>query len=301
MLVFLGACALAAALGFGLAVLTLRLRGGSHDVLSRIRVLRHLPWLQKTRPVRAEIRAGDSPVETALTRTVARELLTPRTDIVAVEADDDLQDMLRAAAESGFSRLPVVGESLDEILGIVVVKDLIRETLGSQSAEVVARDVMRPAVFVPETKLVNDLLSEMQAQKMHLVVVVDEFGGTGGIVTLEDLLEEIVGEIYDEHDPAETGVQVGPDGSVTVDGSSSFEDLVEALEIPAPPDEEEDYDTIAGYVIHALGHIPELGEGVQIDVFRLEVGELVDRRVTRVRLLGLDDSDIRRVSQMLGP
>ncbi|MFV1987438.1 MAG: hemolysin family protein, partial [Gemmatimonadota bacterium] len=165
-----------------------------------------------------------------LTRTMVREVMTPRPDIVAVEAGATVPEMLETAATSGFSRLPVVGASLDEIIGIVVVKDLLQRVVAGDKATR-ADAVMRAPLFVPDTKAVDDLIAELRLRKTHIAIVVDEFGGTDGVVTLEDLLEEIVGEIYDEHDVAEDEVAVGPDGTVMLDGGASFSDLLERFEL----------------------------------------------------------------------
>ncbi|MDX1576918.1 MAG: hemolysin family protein [Gemmatimonadota bacterium] len=224
-----------------------------------------------------------------LTHTVAREVMTPRTDIVAVPVEATPDEIVEAAASSGFSRLPVFEESLDRIVGIIVVKDLLR-TIVQESPDdpVTAGDVMREVLFVPETKAVDDLLAELRAQKTHMAVVVDEFGGTDGLVTLEDLLEEIVGEIYDEHDVPQTGVSVHPDGMVSVDGGFSFSDLVDRLRLDDLETAEE-YDTVAGYVIADLGRIPEIGDRVPLGDVVLEVAELADRRITRLDLHGVPD------------
>ena len=157
---------------------------------------------------------------------------------------------------------------------------------------------MREALFVPESKAVDDLLAEMRARKTHMAVVVDEFGGTDGIATLEDLLEEIVGEIYDEHDEAEAGLEVGPDGSVGLDGGVSFADLLSGLDLD-DLEEDEEYDTVAGYVIGTLGRIPEPGDRVPLGDVRLEVAELIERRITRLTLHGVDDETVVRLCEAL--
>jgi len=233
-----------------------------------------------------------------LTHTVVREVMTPRPDIVAVGAGDPAKVILEVAAESGYSRLPVTDDSLDDIVGIIVVKDLLAEVLAERPTGLVARDVMREALFVPESKAIDDLLAEMRARKTHMAVVVDEFGGTDGIATLEDLLEEIVGEIYDEHDEAEAGLEVGPDGSVGLDGGVSFADLLAGMGLD-DLEEEEEYDTVAGYVIGTLGRIPEPGDRVPLGDARLEVAELVERRITRLTLLGVDEKTVGRLCEAL--
>lgn len=218
-----------------------------------------------------------------LTHTVAREVMTPRPDIVGAPADATIDDLLKTAADSGFSRLPVFEESIDDIVGVVVVKDLLPWIVDGSREAVTARELMREALFVPDTKAVDDLLTELRVHKLHMAIVVDEFGGTDGIVTLEDLVEEIVGEIYDEHDVAQADVAVEPDGRIVIDGGYSFSDLLAKFDLPAA---EEEYDTVAGYVIGVLGRIPEAGECVSIGDAELEVLELNERRITRLELKG---------------
>lgn len=216
-----------------------------------------------------------------LTRTVAREVMTPRTDLVGVAADADLDEVLATAAESGFSRFPVYEESVDDIVGVLLVKDLLPWIRTESQSGFRADAVAREAIYVPDTKPVDDLLAELRRQKVHMAIVLDEFGGTDGIVTLEDLLEEIVGDIYDEHDVARAEIRLEADGKVLVDGSASFSDLVDEFGLE---DVEVEYDTVAGYVMGELGRIPDAGERVSLNSGTLEVLETRDRRVTRLRL-----------------
>ena len=217
-----------------------------------------------------------------LTHTVAREVMTPRPDIQAVPADATLEEVLGVAARTGHSRFPVFEESIDKIVGVLIVKDLLRWFQKEDRSGFRAVDESRPPFFVPDSKHVDDLLAEMRRQQVHMAVVVDEFGGTDGIVTLEDLLEEIVGDIYDEHDLAEQpDIAVKPGGRVEVDGGMSLSDLVEELDVPLL---DEEYDTVAGYVIGTLGRIPEEGERVKLGEAELEVREVADRRITLLEL-----------------
>ncbi len=216
-----------------------------------------------------------------LTRTVAREVMTPRTDIVAVRDDATLDEVLGTAAESGFSRIPVYRDSIDDVVGVLLVKDLLPWLRRQDRSGFHAARVAREAYFVPDSKPVDDLLAELRRQKVHMAVVVDEFGGTDGIVTLEDLVEEVIGEIYDEHDVARAEIRIEPDGRILVDGGAALSDLVEEFELPETGKE---YDTVAGFVIGELGHIPEPGERVSLGPATLEVLETRDRRVTRLEL-----------------
>jgi CBS domain containing-hemolysin-like protein len=239
-----------------------------------------------------------------LPNTVAREVMTPRPDIVAFSEDTGLDEVLAVAADSGFSRFPVFGSSIDDIIGVVLVKDLLpwvraderaveqvtdlrrrpeADESESGASEFRLEHVIREPFFVPDTKRVDDLLAEFRAQKVHMAVVVDEFGGTDGVVTLEDLVEEIVGDIFDEHDVAEEEIARLPDGRILVDGGADLEDVVAAFGLEGVGDLEE-FDTVAGYAIGRLGRIPAVGETVPIGDAELEVLETQEQRVTRLEL-----------------
>lgn len=228
-----------------------------------------------------------------LTHTVAREVMTPRLDIVGFPEDTELVEVLSTAAESGFSRFPVYRESIDDVAGVVLVKDLLK-WVGKPVPEEKFHlgNVMRPPFFVPDTKPVDDLLAEFRRQKVHMAIVVDEFGGTDGVVTLEDLVEEIVGEIFDEHDVAEVEIEMLDGGQVRVDGGADLEDLLDQFDVGIVEGADE-YDTVAGYVIGRLGRIPSAGEHVELGNATLEVIETQDQRVTRLELClpgtGLDE------------
>jgi len=228
-----------------------------------------------------------------LTHTVAREVMTPRLDIVGFPEGTALDEVLSTAAESGFSRFPVYRESIDDVAGVVLVKDLLK-WVGKPVPEEKFHlgNVMRPPFFVPDTKPVDDLLAEFRRQKVHMAIVVDEFGGTDGVVTLEDLVEEIVGEIFDEHDVAEVEIEMLDGGQVRVDGGADLEDLLDRFDVGIVEGADE-YDTVAGYVIGRLGRIPSAGDHVELGNARLEVIETQDQRVTRLELClpgtGLDE------------
>jgi CBS domain containing-hemolysin-like protein len=192
----------------------------------------------------------------ALGTTIAREVMVPRTEMVWIEAHKTVRQGLILAMRSGFSRIPVVGENVDDVLGIVYLKDLVRRTAGDDAtaADMPVAQVMRDATFVPESKPVDDLLREMQAARTHMAVIIDEYGGTAGLVTIEDILEEIVGEITDEYDVAERPpVEELPDGAVRVTSRLPIEDLGELFGVELPADEVE---TVAGLLAQALGRVP---------------------------------------------
>jgi CBS domain containing-hemolysin-like protein len=213
----------------------------------------------------------------ALGDTIAREVMVPRTEMVWIEAPKTLQQALFLFLRSGFSRIPVIGESVDDVLGVLYLKDVIRRTQSGDpaaTAEAVA-DVMRTATFVPESKPVDDLLSEMQAARTHLVIVVDEYGGTAGLVTIEDILEEIVGEITDEYDVERPPVEHLEDGSVRVTARLPIEDLGELFGVELPEDEVE---TVGGLLAQTLGRVPIPGASVDIGGLHLIAEGTTGRR-----------------------
>ncbi|MFC6021816.1 hemolysin family protein [Plantactinospora solaniradicis] len=199
----------------------------------------------------------------ALGDTIVREVMVPRTEMVWIEAHKKLPQALLLFLRSGFSRIPVIGESVDDVLGVLYLKDVIRQTQGGDASadDRAVSDVMRTATFVPESKPVDDLLSEMQAARTHMVVVVDEYGGTGGLVTIEDILEEIVGEITDEYDVERPPVERLDDGEVRVTARLPVETLGELFDVELPADEVE---TVGGLLAQALGRVPIPGAAADV-------------------------------------
>jgi len=216
-----------------------------------------------------------------------REVMIPRTDIVAIDVDTPSAELLELIQRSGHSRLPVYEGSHDQIIGIVYVKDIFRKvTRGSRDIEI--REFLRPVHFVPETKKADDLLREMQKDKVHLAVVVDEYGGTAGIVTLEDLVEEIVGEIRDEYEVEQTLVLPVSEHEAVMDARVPFEDVRETFEIDVEPTE--DYETLGGFMTNQLGHFPRAGESVELAGMRFTVESVEGKRIRRVRVQRLQPS-----------
>ncbi|MEU9509821.1 hemolysin family protein [Micromonospora sp. NPDC048170] len=213
----------------------------------------------------------------ALGDTIAREVMVPRTEMVWIEEGKTLSQALALFLRSGFSRIPVIGESVDDVLGVLYLKDLIRRTQGGALADhqLPVAELMRPATFVPESKPVDDLLSEMQAARNHLVIVVDEYGGTGGLVTIEDILEEIVGEITDEYDVERPPVEHLDDGAVRVTARLPVEDLGELFDTDLPTDEVE---TVGGLLAQSLGRVPIPGAQVEVAGLRLIAEGTTGRR-----------------------
>jgi CBS domain containing-hemolysin-like protein len=212
--------------------------------------------------------------------TVAREVMTPRPDMVTVEADVTVREALEAALAAGYSRIPVEQDGIDDIIGIAYAKDLVRAERSGKAGHRV-RDAMRPAKFIPESKEVSDLLREMQEEKFHMAIVVDEYGGTAGVVTLEDLLEELVGDIVDEFDIDEPRVERAADGSVLVPAVFSVDDVDDLLDAELPRGT---WDTVGGLMLDLMGRVPDNGDSVIVDGFRLTAVEVRGRRIGRVRI-----------------
>jgi len=221
--------------------------------------------------------------------TVVREVMKPRPDMVAIEADAPVEEGIERAIEGGFSRLPSYEETTDNIVGLVYLKDLVRRARSGGGQEPV-RGSLRPAVFVPEQKRVAELLHEMQERQFHMAIVVDEYGGTAGLVTLEDLLEEIVGEITDEYDTEEPGLEHLAGGAVRVAGSFPIGDLSEELGVELP---DEEWDTVAGLVFNLLGHVPVEGETVKFSGLEFRADRVQGRRIASVRIRPLPRAEER--------
>ena len=213
--------------------------------------------------------------------TVVREVMVPRPDMVGVEADALVDEALEKAIGAGYSRLPAYGEGPDDILGLLYLKDIIRRKREAGGAEETVRELVRPAVFVPEQKRVAELLREMQQDKFHMAIVIDEYGGTAGLVTLEDLLEEIVGEIVDEYDVEVPRVERLPDGGLRVAGGTPIDEVNELLEIELP---ETDWDTVGGLMFNLLGHVPEEGETIDFQGLEFRAERVQRRRILTVRI-----------------
>ncbi len=209
--------------------------------------------------------------------TIVREVMVPRTDMVFIEADKTVEQALSLALRSGFSRIPVVGENEDDVVGIAYLKDIVawsHEHPGAEATEKVAT-VIRPASYVPDSKPVDELLRQMQAQRNHVAIVIDEYGGTAGLVTIEDILEEIVGEITDEYDNEQPPVEWLSDGSARVTARLSATELGELFGVNL---EEEDVETVAGLLAHALGRVPIAGSTATVHGLRLTAENLAGRR-----------------------
>lgn len=214
---------------------------------------------------------------------IAREVMVPRIDLFALSAETPIQEAARHFAELGYSRIPVFREHIDNIIGVLLYKDVL--TLYAQGKELAKpiETLVKPALFTPETKKISLLLQEFRSKQTHLAIVVDEYGGTEGIVTIEDILEEIVGEITDEHDiETEVLYSLLPSGDWIVDGRMNIHDIEEELNVIIPPSAE--YETVGGYVFHRAGMIPQRGWKAHHDDFDLEVLSSSERVIEKIRI-----------------
>ena len=225
--------------------------------------------------------------------TIAREVMVPRPDIVAVEDTESLRDVQALVLEHGYSRIPVYREDLDDVIGIVFAKDVLK-ALHQGKTDMPLADIVRKPRWVPESKKVADLLREMQREKFHQALVTDEYGSVTGIISLEDLLEELVGEITDEYDREEPEVVEVSDGVYRVSGKVSIDDLNDELDAELP---DEDWDTVAGLVLDLFGKIPENGEVARYEGWEFRAEEVKARRIATVLVTRLatdepDDEDV---------
>ena len=210
-----------------------------------------------------------------------RDIMIPRSHMVVIERDGTTDEILEVIIDSGHSRFPVIGEDRDEIVGILLAKDLLRFFAESDGGRFAIREVLRPAVFIPESKRLNVLLREFRASHNHMAIVVDEYGGVSGLLTIEDVLEQIVGDIGDEHDPDEiTFFQQEDEGVYSVRALTRIEDFNEQFGTAL---DDEEYDTVGGLVIQQLGRLPRRGETVTLDDVRFTILKADRRRVYTLR------------------
>ncbi|MCP4300355.1 MAG: CBS domain-containing protein [Gammaproteobacteria bacterium] len=221
-----------------------------------------------------------------VSETQVREVMVPRSQMVVIDIEQDFDEILALIVESGHSRFPVIGEDRDEVLGILLAKDLLRYFGSDAAKQLTIKKLLRPASVIPEPKRLNALLKEFRASPNHMAIVVDEYGGIAGLLTIEDVLEEIVGEIDDEHDHEEAEF-IRPDGdrngkpSFAVRALTRVEDFNEYFECEL---DDEEYDTIGGLVMHELGRLPRRGEKIDFGGFRFSVIKADKRRIDALQV-----------------
>lgn len=213
---------------------------------------------------------------------MAREIMTPRVDVAAVSADETFDDLMKVINESGHSRIPLYEDSLDKVIGIIYAKDLLPYLKNPELRnKLLLRSIAREVIYVPATKLINDLLHEFQEKKIHIGIVVDEYGGTAGLISLEDVLEEIVGEIRDEHDKEEAEITKLNESTFLVLGKVSIDEINEFLGENLSS-ENDDYDTLGGFILNQAGSIPKQGFKTEYSGFLFTVKEVVNNRVNKI-------------------
>ena len=227
------------------------------------------------------------------TDTTVKEIMVPRPDVVALDISMPREVLVRKVIDEGYSRLPVYRENIDNIIGIIYSKDLL--SLLEHRDLILLQDIIRPVFFVPESKKISMLLREFQQRKAHLAIVTDENGGTEGIVTMEDIVEEIVGEIHDEYDEVGKTIEPAKDGSVIVDARLSVSDINTqfSLDIPEAPE----YETLAGFIQKILGRLPEIGESTTFNNTQITILSKTARRIRQVRIQRLMDGGAAGESQ----
>ena len=215
-----------------------------------------------------------------LEETSVHEIMVPRLDIVAAEAETPLPEVIDLVLERGYSRIPIYQDTIDNIVGIIYAKDLLRYARDDE-AQGSLIDIARPPYFIPESKKIGELLRELQEKKVHIAIVVDEYGGVAGLVTIEDLLEEIVGEIEDEYDLEEPKVEWLDETSATVEAKLSIDELNELFGLNV---QAEGFDTVGGFVYAQLGRIPAVGDTLEVEGFTISVLSTLGRRIKKVKL-----------------
>lgn len=229
----------------------------------------------------------------SLGTTIVREVMVTRTEMACVTVDATVRELLDTIISCGHSRIPVYEDSIDNIVGLLYAKDLLKQW-GTDESSFSVRDIMRPPYFIPESKNLEQLLQEFKHKRVHLAIVIDEYGGTSGLITIEDLLEEIVGDIQDEHDREEPLLTVNPDGSITADGRLPVEELEEHFSIQI---ERDNFDSVGGLAFHLTGKIPSIGETIEGAGLCLKIVDADLRRVKKVavcRISGTPAEDTGR-------
>ncbi len=218
--------------------------------------------------------------------TIASEIMTPSAEIICADENTSIPELIRLINEEGYTRIPIYKENLDQIVGILHVKDLLRICVHDPEAKVNLREFLNPATFIPETKPITELLREFQSKKIHMAFVIDEFGGVRGLVTLEDVIEEIVGEIDDEHDVEESELRIVDERTVIVDAKIDIEEVEAHFRLSLP---EGPYESIGGFVVHRLGKVPPSGTVVQENGLTFKVLGADPRRIKTVRIVKTDE------------
>ena len=232
-----------------------------------------------------------------LKETKAHSIMVPRTEISSASADFTLGEMIALVTQCGHTRIPIHKEDIDHVVGVLHAKDLLR-LLGGDPDSKIPFEIFRKPFFVPENRTVSDLLKDLQEKRTHLAVVTDEYGGTAGIITTEDILEEIVGEILDEHDHEESLLSILDDGSFIVDARLEAEKLEEQIKIKLP---EGDFESVGGFIIHLLGRIPKIGEKIPFENLNITIQKGDQRKIEKVLITPREESESEPVPLLSNP
>jgi len=220
-----------------------------------------------------------------LDKTEAKEIMTPRVDMFCLDLKSKISEVIDEINEKGFSRIPVFDKRVDRIKGIVFVKDIMVQLVKGKE-DIILKEIMKPAIYVPENKMINSILTRFKKEKVHLAMVVDEYGGIEGLVTIEDVLEELVGEIYDETDEPEKLIKPVNDNTAKILGKVSIEDINEELDVQL--EENDAYETISGLILYKLGKIPLEGDELKIDNIVIKVKKVIENRIKEIELTKLE-------------
>lgn len=219
--------------------------------------------------------------------TVVREVMVPRTEIVSFPSTASVEEVLKLAIESGHSRLPIYGRNIDDIIGILCVKDLLRHW-GKKGMEIDWNQLPRLPYFVPEMKNIGQLLQEFKKNRSHIAIVIDEYGGTAGLVTIEDIIEEIFGEIQDEHDIEEARIKSLPDGTILIDARANVDELEEYFKIEI---EKDNFETIGGLIVHLIGRVPRAGEEIPYQGLNFIIKESDEKKISKIKVRPMEAED----------
>ncbi|MFW6280412.1 MAG: hemolysin family protein [Halanaerobium sp.] len=221
--------------------------------------------------------------------TLVKEIMVPRIDMVCIEKNEKLDELIKLGVEKGHSRIPVFEESIDNIIGLVYIKDLLQMLLdGKEDKEI--SEFVKPIYFIPEGKPINQLLSEMKQRKEHMAIVVDEYGGTSGLITIEDLLEEIVGDIQDEFDLEKSYIEILDDNTLLIDGRIDIDELNKYLKEPLH--DEDDYETVSGLILNCLNRLPVQGEKIEYDGMTFIIENIIDNRIRKIKLYSEENLEL---------
>jgi CBS domain containing-hemolysin-like protein len=227
--------------------------------------------------------------------TLVKEIMVPRIDMVCIEKNEPLEELIKLGVEKGHSRIPVFEDSIDNIIGLVYIKDLLEMLLNGKEKKGIS-EFVKPIYFIPEGKPINQLLSEMKQRKEHMAIIVDEYGGTSGLITIEDLLEEIVGDIQDEFDLEKSYIEILDENTLLIDGRVDIDELNKYLKKPLL--DEDDYETVSGLILNYLNRLPVQGEKIEYDDITFIIENIIDNRIRKIKLYSKDNLKLEELEDL---